>query len=315
MVPGAAPAAVAIARSPRVAEGQERAGVYSTGVSSSHAATSASAAPAALAVLRVRDWAHLVFLPLASVAPASLRGEGLWRGAAGCTVAACALGYAYGINAISDRATDLDRRKNPLSGLRECPRSALGAVSACFASALALAFALGTLCCLATTVSLFASTVYSVGPRLKALPGVGTLLNACIFAPLLALGTSAALPSGFLLLASCFVSLLLQNQLLHERADADEDAGAGTLTTARAFGHRIQSAIVVALGASGLVGASLWAPSRGSFVVACLVLGACSAWAMGIRDGQVIDRRRVHRWLSFVGGAALYAATASSGAP
>ena len=198
--------------------------------------------------------------------------------------------------------------------MASCPRSALAVVGTCFALAAAFSLALGTVGCLATTVSLLASTVYSVGPRLKALPGIGTLLNAVIFAPLLALGASSALPPGFGVLASSFGALLLQNQILHEQADLHEDAAAGTYTTARALGPRARSVIVGALAALGFAGACVWAPSKASRVVACIVIGAGSAWAVGLGQGRVADCRRVHRWLSFAGGAMIYVATAAGAA-
>src|SRR5262249_15234378 len=148
-------------------------------------------------------------------------------------IAALLLSYAYGLNAISDRATDLDERKNPLLHVTDC-RAALTVVLAAGGAALLLSLLFPPIVRAAAAISLASATVYSTGPRAKRVPVVGTLLNLGIFAPLLWLGRERPLWIEVV----AFAVLLLQNQLLHERADAAEDAAAGVHSTASALGER-----------------------------------------------------------------------------
>jgi 4-hydroxybenzoate polyprenyltransferase len=256
-------------------------------------------------ILRARQWAHFLALPLAGFDPAA----GWHRLALGCALAALALGYAYGLNAISDRATDLDPRKNPLVGHPALPRTMAALVIACAAAALALASTSGALVVAAVGVSLTASTTYSVGPRWKAVPAAGTLLNAAIFAPILLFSTViGAPPSGLAAQLAAFTALLLQNQLLHEEADAAEDAAAGTRSTAIALGPTWIRVVAVGLGIAGAALAALASPSRASAAAALAALLAGTAVA--VRDRwPPAHRRVVHRWVAFAGGALLFAAT------
>jgi len=70
-----------------------------------------------LRALRMGQWMHMLPLPLAGIDPAARLD---WRGGLviGTSVlaAACCLAFAYGLNAVADRATDADPRKNPLAG-------------------------------------------------------------------------------------------------------------------------------------------------------------------------------------------------------
>src|SRR5262245_45550703 len=78
-----------------------------------------------LLVLRPRQWIHFVVLPLAGGIHGLTLTLALARFVLALSVAALLLGYAYGLNAISDRATDVDARKNPLVGFEICPPLAL----------------------------------------------------------------------------------------------------------------------------------------------------------------------------------------------
>jgi 4-hydroxybenzoate polyprenyltransferase len=270
-----------------------------------------------LTILRARQWAHFLALPLAGFDPAA----GWHRLALGCALATLALAYAYGLNAISDRATDLDPRKNPLVGHLALPRTAAALVIGCGAAALALASTSGALVTTAVAVSLAASTTYSVGPRWKAVPAAGTLLNAAIFAPLLVFSTlstsstsstssavGGAPPGGLAAQLAAFTALLLQNQLLHEEADAAEDTAAGTRSTAIALGPTRLRVAAAGLGIAGAALAGLASPSRASAAAALAALLAGTAVA--VRDRPLAARRRViHRWVAFAGGALLFAAT------
>ena len=259
-----------------------------------------SASP--LAALRCRQWLHFALLPLAGQLGAGSRLFG------GIAVAALCLAFAYGVNGVSDRATDLDPRKNPLAGLDRYDPSVRLLLALCAAAALGGATVLGRQSLAAAFSSLLAGALYSAGPRVKRFPFVCTLSNVVIFAPLLwlALPPDGA-PRGFALMVASFVTLLVQNQLLHECADATEDARAGVLTTARLLGERTTRRVVIALGA---VGALLLAPLSPSTIgVAIAALGLLAATAVALPAGLAASRRRVlHRQLAMLAGAALYAA-------
>ncbi|PCC74377.1 UbiA family prenyltransferase [Nannocystis exedens] len=187
-----------------------------------------------LRALRARQWAHFVPLPLAG-APLGDMLSGtcliepvLWGILAGALCLAC----AYGLNAHADRGTDVPG-KNPLVGA-EVGAAAMVPALACGLSAMVAAGHSGGPG--AAAVSLATGALYSAGPRLKRLPGVGTLANVAIFAPLLALVGTPRTP-GFWGMSLVFTALLLQNQLVHERADAGEDRRAGAYTTAQWLGR------------------------------------------------------------------------------
>jgi 4-hydroxybenzoate polyprenyltransferase len=258
-----------------------------------------SASP--LAALRCRQWLHFALLPLAGQLATDARLVG------GVAVAGLCLAYAYGLNGISDRATDLDPSKNPLAGVDRYDPSVRLVLAACAAAALGGAAVLGWRPLLAASASLGAGTVYSVGPRIKRFPVVCTLSNVVIFAPLLwlARATSGA-PAGFALLVASFVVQLVQNQLLHECADAPEDARAGVLTTARLLGEPTTRRLVVLLGAAGALATARLSPSTLGAAVA--ILGLTLTTAIALPDGLTpTDRRTTHRRLALAAGAALFA--------
>lgn len=254
-----------------------------------------------LRALRARQWLHFVPLPLAGVPAFGLvtgtcpLGPVLWA----CLAAALCLGWAYGLNALADRATDRSRRKNPLVGAAVGPWAAAPAL---LCGALAPAAAGQSGGSGAAALSLAAGALYSVGPRLKRRPVVGSLVNAAIFAPLLAL-VGGPRPSGFWGISAVFAALLLQNQLVHERADEDEDRRAGAYTTARALGRagvrRAGVALALAGALAALPGGLGWGWAAGA---SGLALGA---WLTGQADAA--RARRVHRWVAALAGAAMYA--------
>jgi 4-hydroxybenzoate polyprenyltransferase len=258
--------------------------------------------------LRARQWLHFTTLPAAAIgagAPLSLSRLFLGSG-----VAASLLAYAYGANAIADRATDASARKNALAGVVAVPLRATGLVLGSGALALAGALVLGGVATAAAAIVLVVATVYSTGPRWKATPGLGTLLNALLFAPLALLafdGLGAALGSRPLLVrVAAFVPMLLQNQLLHELADADEDARAGTLTSARVLGSAGVRAACVALGALGVGLAFVTAGPRVA-ALSALALAAMTAVAVAPKDAAAA--RAAHRRAGLVAGAIVFAAS------
>jgi 4-hydroxybenzoate polyprenyltransferase len=249
--------------------------------------TNTASWPTAWKALRARQWLHFLFLPAASMAgPLSLLH--------GIAVAACALAYAYGLNAISDRVTDLDVRKNPLVGATSAQLPAL--LSLLLLAALGLGALAGATSLEAAAISLLASTVYSVGPRLKRVPLLGTLLNLAMFAPLLLVAPGAAPSPSLRLLGAAFATLLVQNQLLHERADAVEDAAAHARTTGRVLGEGSTHLLVLAVGVAGAALLGGVAAAAIGLVTAASLLPCSNAAARRVR----------HRWLALLAGAILF---------
>jgi len=272
-------------------------------------AASASQAPSgwwlALRALRAPHWLHFALLPAATASSPSL-SQALPL-AQGMAVAALALAYAYGLNALADRPTDLDPRKNPLSAALPLPLPLYVLLFSVAATAIALAALAGAVALAALATSLTASTIYSVGPRLKDLPVIGTLSNAAIFAPLLVVAP-LPLPAQLGLVTSLFVALVLQNQLLHERADHDEDVRAGTLTTARMLGPKATRAGVALLGAGGIGVTFLLARSTFEAAAAVAALLVVTTVVLTSTGTAAALRVRHRRW-AVLAGAVVFAVT------
>lgn len=250
----------------------------------------------ALDVLRAPQWVHFIALPLAA-----LPLDGLPALATGLVGAAGSLGYAYGLNAITDRHADDEPRKNPLAGLAAVPRAATASVLAAFVIALLAALAAGPVARLALCVSLAAGSLYSAGPRAKGWPVAGALMNLLIFAPLLYAGVRGGQPPAPGVVLVALVALLLQNQLLHELGDAAEDGRGADRTTAMLLGPRGTRGACVAV---GLVGAAVClgvsAPGlAGGFGAVAVLAGVLPAVVVG--DAK--RARVLHRRLSLVAGA------------
>lgn len=253
-------------------------------------------------MLRCPHWLHFVVLPAAGVAPAGLLPALVPLGFALVT-AAGALAWAYGLNAVVDRATD-SAHKNPLAGAPGVGRMTWMFLGAAVATALASAAMLGPRGVTAACVSLAAGTLYSAGPRAKARPITGLAMNTLIFVPLCALPTGliGARPA-FALLLSSFATLLVENQLVHELADADEDGRSGARTTAIALGVGRTRAMIGAAATVGTVLAFWVSPEFGSAAqAAALVLGGAVVATVG-DPGRA---RRRHRWFALAGGAFLW---------
>ncbi len=261
----------------------------------------------ALLALRSEQWAHFLALPLA--------GQGaLWMSApslalpataAGVALTAGCLAWAYGLNAITDRHQDRSPRKNPLVAAESGGELAT-LLALCLAATVAGAAHVGGWTLSATLVSITAGTLYSAGPRLKAIPGLGTLINALIFAPLPLMGAPWAAWSWAPLAAivAVFIALLCHNQLLHELADAGEDEPASVHTTAA----RLGAPNTARLGAALSLIAALIACQGQSLavaIVAAMGLLASSAWLFRAPKGDPSRLRRTHRLLSACCGAAL----------
>jgi 4-hydroxybenzoate polyprenyltransferase len=264
--------------------------------------------------LRVRDWAHFTVLPLASTSLDALDDDGLHGLARSVLVAALVLAWGYLSNGLADRALDRDAAKNPFAQAPDATIDTLTGVTWAFAiAALALASFGGGVSLAATATSVAAGWLYSSGPRLKRLPVVGTLLNVACFAPLLFVGAGRTLPAATPLLALAFTGLLLGNQLLHEAADAHDDAAGSVRTTFLALGARgtaalaalagMLPALAIALALPGAIRDELTATALLVFVV--VVPGALALHGADAR--RMAITRRLHRVASVVLGALLFA--------
>ena len=263
-------------------------------------------------VLRVRQW--LVFSPLPAAGIARLdevRGARAGEIAGAVVASSLALAYAYGINAIFDRGTDLDGHKNVLAGRQSVPLPAIASVAGAGLLAILAGALLGAGALVSIAASLAAGTVYSAGPRLKRFPAVGLTANLLIFAPLLFTAVRPGSPSPALwLLVTVFALLVTQNQLLHEEGDAAEDEAAGAMTTGRWLGPRgVRGAVVALAAAIAACGVASRAPFSGGV---CAVGAVATAW-IGLWDHPARQRRQAHRYLAATIGAALFLAL--TGAP
>lgn len=264
----------------------------------------------AIQSLRVPQWVHFLLLPAATLDAGAVRdpaGAALGLGR-NMLVVGCALAWAYGINSVADRRMDLDARKNPLAGFDRASRAALALSCLALAAAVLVAAMGGRIGLAMVALSLVSAALYSVGPRLKALPLVGTLMNVPIFVPLLGVGAREQLPAAFPALAVALTALLLQNQLLHECADVEEDARGGVATTARRLGERRVGQVIIAL---GLVGGALAAALARSTALRVVLLAAIPVVILTAFPASVpaAARRRRHRFASLAAGGVIMAAS------
>lgn len=228
-------------------------------------------------------------------------------------IAFAILAFGYLLNSVSDRRMDLDPRKNPFidGGAREHRLSLtlLVAMSLLLALFSPLPAQIATVFCLAF------GCIYSVGPRLKSVPIIGSLMNLANFGPLLFVGMrDAELPQGFAWLVLAFAALLLQNQLIHEAADNDEDRGGGVHTTWQMLGPTRTAAVIAMLGVTAMLAAATLASAHGAMII--IVLGAAVFVAgfpvLLLRTGQDSEKaarlRVTHRWYALVAGIVLFSA-------
>ncbi len=259
--------------------------------------------------IRLRHWAHFLALPLAGVDARLPLGLTLVALARGVTIAFAVLAFGYLLNSLTDRHMDLDpdKRVTPRRGHRV-------AIAALAFLALLLASTAAWPVLIATAACLLCGWIYSAGPRLKALPWIGSLLNVGNFAPLLAVGLARDdAPPALFALAWSFAALLLQNQLLHEAADAREDARGGVRTTFVTLGPRRTATIALACGLALVAAVGACGVAPGGLVLAALVAGPFAAlfpWLLLTRGAHATTMRRVrvaHRWAALATGALLYA--------
>lgn len=261
-----------------------------------------------LRLYRVRQWVHVLPLPLATFDATVPFGTALLAAARGVANLFAILAFGFLVNAIADRYVDRDARKNPLivPGREGYKASliALPAVSLLLAAFSPWPVQLATACCLAV------GCLYSMGPRLKTIPVVGTLANGAWYVPMLLLGMARpSLPAGFATIAIAFTALILQNQLIHESGDRIEDEASGIRTTWLAFGPRWTALLAAGAGAAAIV---MTAPALGAFRFAVGTIFIVAFPLLLAWDGLSAERaarlRVVHRWCAVSFGAALYVA-------
>jgi 4-hydroxybenzoate polyprenyltransferase len=202
-----------------------------------------------LAILRIPAWVHFVALPWAGYDPQLPMRTQWWALGRGSLIAFFILAFGYLLNSIADRHMDESLSKNPLrhqdSGIHSLQYLVVGLGIV----ALLVSVTAHRIVWAATALALLSGSIYSTGPRLKAMPIVGTVLNVFCFAPLLFVGIpTPAWPAHMGILVAGFVLLLLQNQLIHEGADHHEDRQGGIRTTWVTLGYRYITWILSLLG-------------------------------------------------------------------
>jgi 4-hydroxybenzoate polyprenyltransferase len=266
-----------------------------------------------VASLRVGQWAHFGLLPLATFDPFADWSMQVLPAARGVATALCVLAFGYLANALGDRRHDHDPAKNPF--VRRSPRLGHYLLVAGLASAGLVISAFGPwLAFVATLVAVVSGLVYSLGPRLKRLPLVGTGLNAACFTPLLfvGIGSTGAEPRH-VALAMLFVGLLLQNQLLHEAADEGEDREAGVRTTWIALGRATTAWLAAAIGVVILLLSLHLVALRGApWILVAHALPYCWIFPRVLARSRLTPVaagrwRRRHRVAAGASGALLYA--------
>lgn len=262
--------------------------------------------------VRLRHWAHFLVLPLATFDPAAGLAEASLAAARGIAIAFAILAFGYLLNQVSDRGMDLDARKNPFiadESQQWLSLAVLLAVALLLAAQSPWPAQLATLSCLAV------GSIYSIGPRIKSTPILGSLANFGNFGPLLFVGmATTALPPRFGALVLVFAAVLLQNQLIHEAGDAVEDRGGGVRTTWLSCGPTWTSAMAAGLGVvATLATARLAHPGAVAALagLSAVLFGAVFPLLLARRGGdwrQATRLRIAHRWCAAAFGALLFAA-------
>jgi len=266
-----------------------------------------------LRLYRVRDWIHMLPVPLATFDLYAPRGRAWLAAGRGVASAFVILAFGFLLNSVSDRQVDRDGRKNPLiiAGAAGYQYS----LAVLLVLSLALAAVSPVPARLAIVSCLVLGVVYSVGPRLKSVPVAGSLTNAAGFTLMLFFGmSSATLPAGFGYVALVYATLLLQNQLMHEAGDQLEDRASGIRTTWLTLGPRWTALMAAFAGLGATIAAAHIVPRAAVvpvvaiasmiFVVAFPLL---LSWPR-LKTREAARLRVIQRWWAVVFGAALYAA-------
>ena len=261
----------------------------------------------------MRQWFHLLPLPLAGYAFEEPLSSNLLPTARGVGIAFCVLAFGYLLNAVADREMDLDRRKNPLAAIGTTSQTLLLPLALLAGISLALAATASVWVIAFTMICLASGSFYSVGPRLKSLPLVGTLMNLTNFLPLMFVGMPQPTPSSRLIaLAVCFSALLLQNQLIHEAGDAPEDRRGGVRTTFLQIGARWTAAVVMICGWITLL-TTVWAARLfglpeliGLHALPYVLVFPGLLLMLGDQPKRMKATRHAQRWCAAASGALLF---------
>lgn len=194
---------------------------------------------------RVRDWLHFLPLPMAGWSASTGNTPALLGGVIGW---AFGLAYTSAINqAFDDRLDRLNVGKNPVGGTFGRREAVLLSIPPAVAM-LGIVLWLSPAGFVPAVVLLVVATLYSAPPRLKRIPGLGTVWNLVIGLPgLFFAGTPQIADGAVRLLGGLFAVLLLVSQLIHEAKDRDDDQAGGIPTIATLGG------LPGALGAAAVV--------------------------------------------------------------
>ena len=270
-----------------------------------------------LDLIRFRQFRHFLVLPLAGVDLDHASFRGGFAIARGVAIGFLLLAFGYLANGVGDRHMDVDPEKNPLARApaRDDRRFDLP-LATLAVGALGLAATGPVSVLIAAALCLLSGWAYSLGPRLKTKPVIGTVMNASHFAPLLFLGLEgAALPPRLTFIVPAFVALLLENQLLHEAADAVEDRRGAVHTTFLAVGHCGAALLAAASGAAVLWVTARVLGDRGAlFPLAAHTIPHLALFPLLLArigdDPALMSRARLwHRWCAAASGAVLIALT------
>ena len=266
-----------------------------------------------LRLYRVRDWIHILPVPLASFDLYAPRGSAWLAAGRGVASAFVILAFGFLLNSVSDRQVDRDGRKNPLiiAGAAGYQYS----LAVLLVLSLALAAVSPVPARLAIVSCLVLGVVYSVGPRLKSVPVAGSLTNAAGYTLMLFFGmSSATLPAGFGYVALVYATLLLQNQLMHEAGDQFEDRASGIRTTWLTLGPR-WTALMSAFAGLGATIAAVHIVPRAAVVPVVTIASMIFVVAFPLllswprlKAREAARLRVMQRWCAVVLGAGLYAA-------
>lgn len=260
----------------------------------------------AMAAIRLRHWLHFLLLPLAGRDPSLPFATSAVAIGRGTVIAFCLLAYGYLLNSQADQHMDLVPDKRGV--LKVEPGAVRAALIGLVAVALGLSLTAPWIVGVATLVCLASGTAYSVGPRLKMLPLVGSALNIGNFAPVLFVGLSRnEIPGALVVLTVSFAFLLLQNQLLHEAADAEEDARGGVQSTFRRLGRKTTSGLALLSGS--VVALVATSSSLAAFAAIAFALATPLSLVRWGDRGELAARLRLaHRGVALGYGAWLYLA-------
>lgn len=276
-----------------------------------HSAELASRGPLKLSewlrAVRARHWLHFLLLPAAGFEASLGLAPNVESQLRGFIIAFAILSFGYLINGLADREMDANTLKNPLAG--ELPSTSVPLAAGLLALvACALAAGGSTPALVATMLALVSGVVYSVGPRLKRLPVVGTLLNVVNFAPLLWVGVPVGGEvQGLAVLTACFSCLLLQNQLIHEASDSDDDRRGGVRSTFLLLG-RVRTGIAASMLGVTLAGVLCYAQAPVTFMALCAFVYVVAFPLAFVRVGssELPSVRKWHRLATVATGALVF---------